>query len=162
MSTKTRPAVARCVVLPLLLLGASACVPIHLVSDYDEVTDQQVTALQRSVDDSLAALETMAVPLCLRDNHASFYATTYSAIRSLQLRNEARGQDNRQTTEQLALLLNSIQTLEQLHKTASNKTPPTCMAPEAIEADRNGINATFRAILTLELAKKRGAKPNAQ
>jgi hypothetical protein len=145
--------------VPVLLLVA-ACVPIHLVSDYDEATDQQVSALQRFIDDSLVALKGMPAPLCLHANHLAFYASAYSSVRSLQMRNEARGKLNQPTTDQIGLLMGNVQTLEQLHEAASNKTSPTCMLPEAIEADRSGFDTVFRAILTLELAKKRGASPD--
>lgn len=134
----------------------TACATVQLVSNYDEITDREVTALQRSVDDTLIALESMSTPQCLHASHLQFYTNTHSAIRSLQLRNQARGEKNRQTTEQVDILRDSFDTFEALHEGNSNKNPPVCMTRGDIDKDLRGLNATFRAILTLELAKKRG------
>jgi len=136
-------------------LALVSCAGIRLVSDYDVTTDQQVTALQRAVDDTLVALKGATAPGCFYVSHVQFYQTTRSAVQSLRLRNEARGPKNTQTTSELGELSTALQAFEQLHQNASGGTPPACMAADRIELDRSGINAIFRAILTLELAKKR-------
>src|SRR5688572_1480046 len=132
-----------------------ACATLRLVSDYDERTDEQVSALQALVDDTLEALQSSTSPMCLYDNHAQFYKASGSALRSLVIRNQARGQGNEQTIRQLVLLQNSLETLEELHKRASTSQPPACMNANGLAEDRKAINTSFLAILRLELAKKR-------
>ena len=144
-------------ILVVLALLAAACATVKFVSDYDETTDREVTALQRMVDDSLAALAKQSAPACLHAAHAGFYAAAHSALHSLIIRNRARGADNHLTSDQLTLMdSTSIPALEELHELASSHTPPRCMNADALALDQQALDQSFEAILKLELAKKRG------
>jgi hypothetical protein len=141
----------------LVCLAAAACTTVRLVSDYDETTDRDVSALQKLVDDSLTALVGQSTPLCLYAAHRQFYAAVHSALNVLSVRNRARGPNNGPTTEQIAVL-DTVQfaALERLHGIAATRTPPACMDSAGVALDRQAIDQSFEAILTLELAKKRG------
>jgi hypothetical protein len=139
-------------------LASAACATVKFVSDYDETTDREVTALQRMVDDSLTRIGKQKAPACLYAAHTDFYAAAHSALHSLIIRNRARGADNRLTSDQLVLMDSSeITTLEKLHQLASSKTPPACMNADALALDQQALDQSFEAILKLELAKKRGS-----
>lgn len=131
------------VVLCVTLLG---CTP----QLYDMQTEQSVTGLQRSVEQFLVKLErNPASPTCLYSNHEAFYDVTEVELSALQVRNRARVR-NDLTTRQLRLLDDSLETLEELHQTSS------CISAVQIEPLKRNFNSIFTAILTLELAKKRG------
>ncbi len=56
---------------------------------------------------------------------------------------------NEITVQQLDLVAENVKNLEELHKLGFD-------SPEALEPLRNAFQQSFQAILTLELAKKRG------
>lgn len=145
-------------VIALACLVAIGCMPVRLVSDYDETTDREVSSLQRFVDDSLAAIAKQRVPACLYAGHAQFYSAVHSALHALLIRNRARGRNNGPTTAQIGVLdTMEMRPLEQLHRLAANRSPAACMDSTDFALDRQAIDQTFEAILKLELAKKRGA-----
>ncbi len=61
------------------------------------------------------------------------------------------------TVDQVGLLSKSLDSLEQLHK-GKLKRGRSCFSKEEIEPVRRSFNASFIAILKLELAKKRGGR----
>ena len=137
----------------LLCLVVTGACAVHLVSDYDDTTDREVSQLQRSVDSFLLSLaKNPKPPACTWQKRSGFYDTTTVAIHSLTIRNRARDK-NQFTVQQLELLDSSMTTLEHLHRL---KGDSACMSPEAIEPLRSNFNTSFTAILKLELAKKRG------
>ncbi len=148
---------ARRRVSAIACLVSIGCTTVRLVSDYDETTDRDVSALQKLVDDSLTALARQSAPACLYAAHDRFYAAVHSALNTLAMRNRARGAQNAATTEQIAVLDTvEFAALEQLHRLAGARTPPACMDSVGLALDRQAIDQSFEAILRLELAKKRG------
>ncbi len=143
--------------LAVVCLVAAGCTTVRLVSDYDETTDRDVSALQKLVDDSLTALARQPAPGCLYGAHAPFYAAVHSALNALAMRNRARGPDNAATTAQIAVLDTlEFAALERLHRLAGAQAPPACMDSAGLALDRQAIDQSFEAILRLELAKRRG------
>jgi len=130
-----------------LALAVPGCGPAVFISPYDEVTDQQVTGLQKSVDGLLATLDRTPVP-----DYASA-KPTYDQIRSdlasLRARNTVRTK-NQITVQQLDALQKELQDLEDQHR---NSKLIQVMVPPA----RDTLDATFLAILKLEIAKKEQA-----
>ena len=132
----------------IVSLGVSACT-LKLVSSYDEVTDKAVTDLQRKVETFLVSLGTeQGQPACAYSNHQTFYREARVDVSAIRVRAAAIPQ-NELTVEQLRLLDDSLDKLEQLHQIG-------CPSTEQLKALRTAFNASFTAILKLELAKKRG------
>jgi len=147
--------------LVFVLLILSGC-SVKLISSYDEATDKAVTALQRKVETFLVALESQeGLPECVYDNHKKFYEEAKVDISAIRVRAEAIPK-NEITIKQVALLSNSLNLLEQLHqlkkKLSNEQGKLICISKEEIAPLRTAFNASFTAILKLELAKKRGEK----
>jgi len=149
--------VSRYGLFALVCVAALGCATVRFVSDYDDTTDHDITALQKSVDASLTMIATQHVPTCLYAAHAVFYQGVHADLHSLLIRNRARGASNQLTTDQIAVLDTvQIGSLEQLHQLASARTPPACMDSAALVLDQQAIDQSLEAILKLELAKTRG------
>jgi len=130
----------------------AACA-VALISAYDEPTERAVTGLQTSVDSFLITLaREPQAPACTYEKHKAFYTRTLTGVSALAVRNRARPQ-NDLTADQIELLDSSLVSLERYHK---GKGDAACMSPAEIQPLRRNFNSSFTAILTLELAKKRG------
>jgi len=145
---------SRSKLIALWVCGAlcAACA-VALISAYDEPTERAVTGLQVSVDSFLINLaHDPQAPGCTYEKHKAFYTRTLTSVSGLEVRNRARPL-NEQTADQIELLDSSLVLLERLHKV---KGDAACMSAAEIEPLRRNFNSSFTAILTLELAKKRG------
>ncbi len=135
-----------------LLITLAAFLPacsVKLISSYDEATDKAVTALQRKTEAHLIGLEAVeGLPECKYEKHKSFYDEAKVDVSAIAVRAAAIPQ-NDITTESVALLANSLGSLEKLHKIA-------CLSKDQIAPLRLQFNTSFTAILKLELAKRRG------
>jgi hypothetical protein len=149
-------AVSRPASMVLLFIALSGCT-VKLISSYDEETDTSVMALQRKVETFLVKLEALdGFPECTYDHHKAFYAGAKVDISAIHVRAAAVPQ-NEMTVDQVGLLSKSLDSLEQLHK-GKLKRGRSCFSKEEIEPVRRSFNASFIAILKLELAKKRGGR----
>jgi len=147
----------------LLVFGLSAALcacAIRLVSDYDEHTDQAVTALQKKTETFLIALEDEgSAPDCLYEPHKAFYQEAKADVSALRVRAAAIPQ-NTISLQQIDLLSSSLESLRSLHQLKSAKPiGKNCLSAAEIEPLQTAFNSSFTAILKLELAKKRGAAP---
>ena len=141
----------RLTLIALLLGLAHGCAEVRLISDYDEVTDRSVTALQRDLETLLTTLErNPQPPACLHVTHADTYAAMEVDLNLLLARNAGRP-DNSLTERQLVMLRDSIDTLEELHRSSGD----ACLSNFSIAPLRSAFNSSFTAILKLEFAKKR-------
>lgn len=136
----------------LLALALSSCSTVKLAGDYDAQTDQGVTALQKDMESFLVTLESaegeMAAPY---RRHKSFYGKTRVAISSLRIRADAL-ERNSLTVRMLDRLQNNFDSFAADHQEGIHK--------KELALYRGGFNSQFTSILTFELAKKRGAKPD--
>lgn len=139
--------------LPLVLaLSLSGCSGIKLVADYDENMDRGVTELHKLTEELLVKLESASgTAAATYENNRDFYADAKVKISTLRLRADAISR-NSLTVKMLDKLRNNIYRLEADHKEGISATE--------IPLYRGGLNSQFTAILTFELAKKRGEKPN--
>ena len=133
---------------------------VKFISSYDEATDVAVTALHRKVETFFITLESgEGLPGCTYDNHKKFYEEAKVDISAIQVRAEAIPK-NEITIQQLKLLSNSLDQLEQLHKLKKKLSDEQgkliCLTRQEIAPLRTAFNASFTAILKLEIAKKRG------
>ncbi len=148
----------------LLLAGCT----VKLVSDYDEQIDQGVTALQRKTEAILSKMENS-----LEDPSKTYVASDYDDIKAslnlLRVRAQSMEKDDL-TVNQLyllgyALLDNPPQPASpsegpahpaDLESLQSRQRKKEALSPEDMRDLRSLLEVSYRAILRLELAKKRG------
>ncbi|MBI5451029.1 MAG: hypothetical protein HY940_06695 [Gammaproteobacteria bacterium] len=137
-----------------VFLQLSACATVKLVGDYDEQIDKGVTQLQKDVEGFLVKLEgTAEKPKDLVEEykkHPQFYADAKVSISGLRVRADAT-ERNSLTVKMLDGLRANLDRLENFHKEGLKKG-------EIEGSLRGGFTSQFTAILTFELAKKRGEK----
>lgn len=132
----------------LLLLIVSGCTEIRLISDYDEETDRATTALQKKVEALVSDVEKNAgTPQAAYDKYESVYDDILVDLRTLQVRADSRPKNGIQV-QQFAEVEKQLNLFEEAHREG--------ISAAEIPAFKNGFNQSFKAILTLELAKKRG------
>lgn len=149
-----------------------------LVSDYDQVTDQSLTALQKKTDDFITALKDVTQNDSGAggfDQHQAFYQEVDRDLRQLEFRVTSIPQN-----DDTVKLVDNIRTvilgkpaeaggpstectgegasLRDLHCLPANKAKGPSAA--ALEIARRNINQTISAALSLELAKKQGLESN--
>ena len=135
------------IVLATALAGLGC--QIKLVADYDEITDRSVTALQREFERFFIDVErNLYMPEADHANYIEFYDEVRAELSVIRVRAAARPK-NEITVEQLDLVAQNVDNLEELHKLGFD-------SPEELEPIRTAFRQSFQAILTLELAKKRG------
>lgn len=136
----------------LLALCLSGCSAIKLAGDYDAQTDRGVTALQRNTESFFVKLESVdgdkAAPY---EANKSFYGKSKVAISSLRIRADAL-ERNSLTVRMLDRLQTNFDALATDHKEGISK--------QELPLYRGGLNSQFTAILSFELAKRRGEKPD--
>lgn len=156
MSTETRLHVSLWPWLAafLMITALSGCSTIKLVGDYDEQIDKGVTQLQKDVEIFLVKLEASAKKPADKvesyDKSKKFYENAKVALSGLRVRADAM-ERNSITVRMLDRLSDSITRLEGMHRDGLAKA-------EIDQSIRGALNSQFTAILTFELAKKRGEK----
>ena len=135
-----------------LMLSLSACVT--LMAPFDETTNRLATDLQRKISTHFEALDGASAPECLHPAHVAFYDDARVDISALSVRTQAF-QMNAETIQQTVDLKEAVDTLEQLHRLASNAG--RCMSSEELSPLRRAFDSHLGAIIRLEIAKKRGA-----
>jgi len=150
--------------LVALALLAVSCAGIRWISDYDEETDQSLTAIQQKTDDFIVALEKKRGSAEAGfDKNAAFYEEIDRALRQLEFRVGSIPKNDKSVK-----LVGDIRTvivgkgecsadgasLRDLHCLPENKAKGPSVA--ALEISRRNINQTISAALQLELAKKQG------
>ncbi len=141
--------------LPLLpfALMIAACT-VKLISDYDEALDRAASDLQIKVEAFLVKMQASAgTPDGEYAKNSTFYDEVKVALSAMRLRAEATPK-NELTVEQIGLLEKNLENLRQLHESAG----PAGLSKTVVATTRTLLNTQFKAILTLELAKKRGQR----
>jgi hypothetical protein len=137
-----------------LALALSGCSTVKLVGDYDEQIDRGVTRLQKDVETFLVKLEESANKPADKvegfEKNRKFYQDTKVTLSGLRVRADSM-ERNSITVRMLDRLANNIARLEGMHREGLVKA-------EIDQSIRGALNAQFTAILTFELAKKRGEK----
>ena len=126
----------------------SAC-SVTLISNYDEQIDRAATALQKQMDAHLTKLEAASGPVATFDSNKQFYQDYLVDVRAVELRASAHP-ENRQSLGQYRLMLDNLEDLRSTHETA------VTLSVAYIGTVRELFNQGWRAIITLEVAKKRG------
>jgi hypothetical protein len=135
-------------VMLVIVLAASGCT-IRFMADYDEQVDKSVTKLQESVETLFVKIESnIGKPEGSYDQLRPLYEEIRVGIGTLEVRVSAKTK-NEKTIEQVGILRNSIDALEEIHKDGIQHK-------DVVSILRKQFKSAFVAILTLELAKKRG------
>lgn len=137
----------------VLISGALLSACVRLISDYDERTDTLTADLQKATALHFEELRSATMPGCLHENYAPFYKARRADLSALALRAKSIPK-NTQTVGQVELLQSSFGTIEKLHIRDSAKSE--CLTAAEIDPIQSGLDQHFRAIMTLEIAKKRG------
>jgi len=136
----------------------TGCASVKLVGDYDKQIDEGVTSLQKDTESLLVTLEDSAKKdddkVAGYEQHKEFYSKAKIQISGLRVRADA-AERNSLTVRMLDKLRKNIERFEEAHK-----SPEGIKKAEINELFRPGFNTQFTAILTFELAKKRGEKPD--
>lgn len=137
----------------LLSMALTGCSTIKLVGDYDEQIDKGTTQLQKDAETFLVKLEASADKpkdkVESYEKNKSFYDGMRVSLSGLRVRADSM-ERNSITVRMLDKLANNFKRLEGMHKDG--------LAKAEIDDIRGAINSQFTAILTFELAKKRGEK----
>src|ERR1051326_876013 len=135
--------------MAFLALLFAGCTQVVLVSAYDETIDRGVTQLQRTVESFLIDVEHHGrLPAAkLSDADQVFFDHVAVELSSLRVR-AAAPPKNEITIQMLETLTQQMQTLQKLVKVG--------ISPEHVGPIREAVNTSTRAILSFELAKKRG------
>lgn len=140
----------------LITVAASGCTTVKLVADYDEQIDKGTTALQKDFETYLIKLETSAGKpddkVAAYNDNKQFYSDSRIAISGLRLRADAT-ERNSLTVREFDKLSANLTGFETMHKEGITQT-------EITKLIRPGFTSQFTAILTFELAKRRGEKPD--
>jgi len=123
----------------------SACAMVK-TSAYDSSIDKSLTRLHKQTDQFFVVVSYPAH--CGYDDHLEFYHKSRVALSGLQVRASAMAGNNL-TVSQLELLFSSYSNLARLHQLG-------CFTPAQVNELRVSFDASFSAILRLELAKKYG------
>ena len=130
----------------LLALGACSLVS---VSPYDSSADKAITKLHKQTAEFFAeSAKASDEAGCGYSDHLSFYQNSKVSMSSLLVRARAMA-DNNLTVSQLELLSSSYVNLAQLHQLG-------CFTSAQVNELWVSFDASFSAILKLELAKKYG------
>ena len=128
-----------------ILLALSNCSLVS-ISPYDSSADKAITKLHKQTAEFFAESTNVADPGCGYSHHLSFYQNSKVSMSGLLVRARAMA-DNHLTVSQLDLLSSSYANLAQLHQLG-------CFTPAQVNELWASFDASFSAILQLELAKK--------
>lgn len=126
----------------------SAC-SVTLISSYDEQIDRAATALQKQMDAHLTKLEAASGTDVTFDSNKQFYQDYLVDLRAVELRASTHP-ENQQSLGQYGLMLDNLEDLRSTHETEGT------LSAAYIGTLRELFNQGWRAIITLEVAKKRG------
>jgi hypothetical protein len=138
--------------LLLVLAGAlstSGCA-IRLISDYDSVLDQDVTALQQSTETFLNQLDTqVGMPSAAYGANSDFYVKANASLRTMSTR-AASQPKSKIIVGEIGALQKTFDDMQQLHQLNGAKG----LSSANIANIRSALESEFTSILTLELALK--------
>lgn len=139
------------ILLSLVMVIVTSCTSIRLISEYDEITDKTVTALQEKVAAFFVKIsDQVGSNQANYANHIQFYEDAKVDLNILKTRADAIDK-NKIVQEQIAELTKMVNNLETLHKIGfSNR--------EQLMILQQPFNSAFTAIIKLQLGLKRGEK----
>ncbi len=137
--------------LGVLLMLVTSCTSVRLISEYDEITDKAVTALQKKVSRIFVKLESeIGTDKAAYENYKGFYQTAKVDLNTLKVRADAIDK-NKIVQDQIVALTSMLDNLEKLHKIGFYSV-------DQIIPLKQPFNSAFTAIIKLQMELKRGEK----
>jgi len=153
-----------------LLIVASGCSGVRLISDYDDTTDKALTQLQQTTDDFITKLVGAAgTDANAFAKHKEFYDNADQQLRRIEFRVNSIPHNTatiKLVSDIRKVLLGSDAcspdgtSLRDLHCLSANQA--TGPSKTALQIAQRNINQTIGAALSLELAKKQGLAQNSK
>ena len=125
---------------------------VQWVAQYDEQTDNNVTAYQKKFNLFAEGLIDKSWPECSYENNADSYADLVSDTTLILTRAQSIPLNSHTITQTTALKA-SIKDIRETHQ--ENDPEEECPSSGYLEQSQNLMNQTIRAILWLEQGKKR-------
>jgi hypothetical protein len=136
------------VLVAAFLVTLASCAPVRLIAPYDERIEKGVTALQKDTTAFFTKIDRQGgSDQNDYKNHVAFYDKSRVGTKSLLIRAGAVPK-NEQTEKQLEALMEKYRSMEEQHKTQG-------LSQSVIPSLESSFDQAFRAILTLEIAKKK-------
>jgi hypothetical protein len=127
------------------------CSSVRLIQEYDQITDEKVTALQEKVARFFVGMErNIGKPEAAYENYVGFYDEVKTDLNVLQVRSKAIPKSDI-TQKQIESVQNQMNSLEKLHKLGFNTY-------EEVVPAKNAIEQSFAAIIQLQMALKNRVK----
>ena len=142
-----RKIVSKLHLLTLVCMILASCAHVTLIASHDERIEKGITELQKETTTFFVNIERQGGS-SKEDysKYTDFYDKAKVATKSLFIRAGATAQ-NKLTEQQIKLLMEKYAKLEEQHKT-------TGLTPYTLAPLESSFDDIFRAILTLEVAKK--------
>lgn len=138
-----------CALLLLVSAFAATGCTIRLISDYDNVLDQDVTSLQQSTETFLNQLGTeVGTPAALYSANTDFYIKAQASLSTMATR-AASQPKSKIVVGEVEAMQSTFSDMQKLHQ-ASDKG----LTAANIANTRSALESEFTSILTLELALK--------
>ena len=145
-----RPPLALCLAALMLASSLAAGCKIRLISDYDAVLDQDVTALQKDTEVFLNQLDNeVGKPAAAYSANTEFYVKADASLATMATR-AASQPKSEVVVGQVQALRQTYSDMKQLHQLNGDKG----LSSANIANIRSALESEFTSILTLELALK--------
>ena len=133
--------------LTILCMILASCAHVTLIAPYDERIEKGITELQKNTTAFFVKIERHGGSDKEDYKHyIQFYDDSKVAVKSLLIRAGATAQ-NEKTESQIKALMEKYDSLENQHRTVG-------LTSYTIPITETSFDVIFRAILTLEIAKK--------
>ena len=137
------------VLLVISGLAAAGCA-VRFISDYDDVLDKDVTALQESTEAFLNQLDSeVGTPAAAYRANSDFYVKANAALRTMATRAASQPR-SKIIVGEVQALEKTFDDLQSLHKMNGDKG----LSSANVANVRSALESEFTSILTLELALK--------
>ncbi|MDR6527208.1 hypothetical protein J2787_002600 [Chryseobacterium rhizosphaerae] len=139
------------ILMSFLLVILTSCTSIKLISDYDELTDKKIVALQEKVTGFVVKIrDEIGTDKAKYVNYKPFYQEVKVDLETLKIRTNAID-NNKIVQDQVATLAQYIDNLEKVHKLGFNDV-------SEVDLINSQCNTIFTALTKLQLGLKRGEK----
>jgi hypothetical protein len=138
-------------IAPILFIFLYSCSSVRLIQEYDEITDQKLTALQEKIARFFVRMDRqIGFPESNYVNYIDFYDDVKTELSVLEVRSRAIPKSDI-VQQQLQSVQSQVTNLEKLHKLGFNSY-------EEIVPIRNALNNSFAAIIQLQMSLKSRVK----
>jgi hypothetical protein len=131
----------------VLFLSLYSCSSVRLIQEYDEITDNKLTAVQEKMARFFVKMERqVGLPESRYEKYIDFYDDVKTDLSVLEVRSRAIPKSEI-VQQQLKLVQSQISNLEKLHKLGFNSY-------EELTPIRNALDNSFAAMIQLQMSLK--------